>query len=49
MVKEANNDGGSQLQDDYGNQLNQLKEQYQKGNKVIEEETEEPEKGINEV
>ena len=49
MVKEANDDGGSQRQDDYGNQMKQLDEQYRKGNKVIEAETEEPDKGINEV
>ena len=48
MVKEANADGGSQMQDDYGNQMEQLKEQYQKGDKVVEAETEEPHKGINE-
>ncbi len=49
MVKEANDDGGSQRQDDYGNQMKQLDEQYRKGDKVIEAETEEPDKGINEV
>lgn len=49
LVKEANDDGGSQRQDDYGNQMKQLDEQYRKGDKVIEAETEEPDKGINEV
>lgn len=49
MVRQANDDGGSQRQDDYGNQMKQLQEQYVKGDKVIEAETEEPDKGINEV
>lgn len=49
LVQEANDDGGSQRQDDYGNQMKQLDEQYRKGDKVIEAETEEPDKGINEV
>lgn len=49
LVKEANEDGGSQRQDDYGNQMDQLKEQYQKGNKTVYAETEETDKGIREV
>ena len=48
MVEEANKDGGSEKQDDYGNQIEQLQKQYVEGNKRVTEETEEPDKGIHE-
>lgn len=48
MVEEANKDGGSEKQDDYGNQIDQLQKQYVEGNKRVTEETEEPDKGIHE-
>lgn len=48
MVEEANKDGGSEKQDDYGNQIEQLQKQYVEGNKRVKEETEEPDKGIHE-
>lgn len=48
MVSEANKDGGSEKQDDYGNQIEQLQKQYVEGNKRTKEETEEPDKGIHE-
>ena len=48
MVSEANKDGGSEKQDDYGNQIDQLQKQYVEGNKRTKEETEEPDKGIHE-
>lgn len=49
LVKEANEDGGSERQDDYGNQMDQLKAQYQDGNKTNYAETEETDKGQREV
>ena len=49
LVAEANKDGGSERQDDYGNQMDQLKEQYQKGDKSVYSETEETDKGQREV
>lgn len=49
LVAEANEDGGSQRQDDYGNQMDQLQEQYQKGTKTVYAETEETDKGQREV
>ena len=48
MVSEANKDGGSEKQDDYGNQIEQLQKQYVDGNKRATEETEEQDKGIHE-
>lgn len=48
LVEEANKDGGSERQDDYGNQIEQLQKQYVEGNKRVSEETEEPDKGIKE-
>jgi hypothetical protein len=49
LVAEANEDGGSERQDDYGNQMDQLQEQYQKGTKTVYAETEETDKGQREV